>query len=182
VFEEFEESISSFPATKEMSAAAVGTRFLVLTPEEAREFKQQQILKYQRQQEENQRQLSERQARSRLDEGIRLQGAEASIAENVLRRSGFKVWTEYKICISVPGVSWFVWKRYNDFYRFDKKLRQKFAITSSSLPMLPPKRRTMNLDPSFVQERQRQLQSYLEQLLRMVQIANSKYIRLFLIQ
>lgn len=75
--------------------------------------------------------------------------------------------------------NWYIKRRYKDFDYLDKQLRKCYPALN--LPTLPPKSywRSSN-DPSIVDQRKLQLQTYLNSLISMTQIWNRNDLVLFL--
>ncbi|KAF0302688.1 Serine/threonine-protein kinase Sgk3 [Amphibalanus amphitrite] len=66
-------------------------------------------------------------------------------------------YTMYKLVIRRYSQSWFVYRRYSEFYRLNEQLKKLVAMESHKLP---GKRMWGNLDPEFVRSRQLGLEEF----------------------
>lgn len=95
------------------------------------------------------------------------------VMEERTRFTVFKIQVEHK----ATGHSWFVFRRYTDFVRLHKKLKEAFPAVNFVLP--PKKWLGSNFNPSFLDERLHGLQKFVQSVLACKDISNSKHVRLF---
>ncbi|XP_075169774.1 nischarin [Haematobia irritans] len=69
--------------------------------------------------------------------------------------------TYYDINVRVGRVEWFVGRRYKDFNNLNEKLIEDTGISKK---LLPPKKIVGNKNPKFVEERKKQLEQYLKEV------------------
>ena len=75
------------------------------------------------------------------------------------------------------GEVWEVEKRYSSFDRLHDELSEKFVVP---LPALPGKKWFGNHEPEFVEQRARELQTYLQQLVRLPTVGRCELVMTFL--
>ncbi|CAD7956708.1 unnamed protein product [Amoebophrya sp. A25] len=86
--------------------------------------------------------------------------------------------TTYHIRVMSPvGQSWELVKRYSHFHELHEFLKQKYP---TQLPAFPGKRLFGNNDPTFVQQRQAQLQQYLNAVLLLEPTCRTRVVAHFL--
>jgi hypothetical protein len=84
---------------------------------------------------------------------------------------------EYFIKVFYNGKEWCIWKRYRDFVKFDELLQRDYNISTYKLPA----RRWWNrYDPELLNYRMKELQTYLNILLRSAVPTNNSLVKEFL--
>ena len=71
-------------------------------------------------------------------------------------------------------------RRYSEFFKFDKKLKQHFDKTSYGIPSLPPKTWCRTMDTDFVNRRAIDLNFYIQEISKDEDIVRSKLYKEFL--
>nr|CAD7601788.1 unnamed protein product [Timema genevievae] len=74
-----------------------------------------------------------------------------------------KKFTVYKVMVTSDSQSWFVFRRYNEFYKLYESLKKQVPQLQLKLP--GKKLFGNNLDPSFVQSRREGLDAFIQQLM-----------------
>lgn len=74
----------------------------------------------------------------------------------------------YDINVKVKDVEWWVQRRYRDFDELHDKLVSEQSVSKK---LLPPKKMIGNKNPSFIDQRRRDLEEYLQHLLGFLRIA-----------
>ncbi|CEM13955.1 unnamed protein product [Vitrella brassicaformis CCMP3155] len=86
--------------------------------------------------------------------------------------------TEYQLKVVDPeNTSWFTQKRYREIRELHDQLKLRFP---QELQWFPPKRLFNNMDSAFINERQHQLQLYLNKVLQLDPTCSVKVLRKFL--
>lgn len=75
-----------------------------------------------------------------------------------------KKFTVYKVVVGCDGRSWFVFRRYNEFYKLSETLKKQVPAPQLKLP--GKKLFGNNLDPTFVQERREGLDAFVQSLMQ----------------
>lgn len=88
-----------------------------------------------------------------------------AIPRAVLNKTKTKNFYIYEINIHCKDDNerWTIFKRYRDFYKFHKSLKQKYV--QIKVLDFPPKKKIFNLDFEFVEERRQRLQVYLRHVI-----------------
>lgn len=73
----------------------------------------------------------------------------------------------YKIEINVSDVSWYVLKRYSEFYDLHTQLISDHGVSKD---LLPPKKVIGNKTPEFIESRRHGLENYLKSVLNYLKI------------
>lgn len=98
--------------------------------------------------------------------------------------SSFTPFAAYLIAVRDGRKQWKVFRRYNQFYELDAKLREKFPSERDKLPSLPGKHhnffRNSSTNPKVISERKGLLDKYLTEVLKVDAIARSKILKRWL--
>jgi len=78
------------------------------------------------------------------------------------RALGRKRWTEYCIQLTIKDKSYKIYRRYSEFFELQMNLKRTLALT---IPF-PSKKFYGNLSPEFVDQRRKELESYLNKVLQ----------------
>ncbi|XP_067135593.1 sorting nexin-16-like isoform X2 [Centruroides vittatus] len=95
------------------------------------------------------------------------------VMEERTRFTVFKIQVEHR----TTGNSWFVFRRYTDFVRLHRKLKELFPSIHFALP--PKKWLGDNFSPRFLEDRLHGLQNFVKNILTYKDVRNSKPVRLF---
>lgn len=95
------------------------------------------------------------------------------VMEERTRFTVFKIQVEHK----ATGNSWFVFRRYTDFVRLNRKLKEFFPSIHFVLP--PKKWLGDNFSPRFLEDRLHGLQNFVRDILTYKDVRNSKPVRIF---
>ncbi|KAK3909195.1 Serine/threonine-protein kinase Sgk3 [Frankliniella fusca] len=98
--------------------------------------------------------------------------------ENSEIREEEKKFTVYKVAITSDNDSWFVFRRYNEFYKLFDILRKQVPGLQLKLP--GKKLFGNNLDPQFIASRQEGLDMFLQQLMQDRKLLEIPEVRAFL--
>ncbi|KAE8747510.1 hypothetical protein FOCC_FOCC005181 [Frankliniella occidentalis] len=101
----------------------------------------------------------------------------ASVENSEIREED-KKFTVYKVAISSDNDSWFVFRRYNEFYKLFDILRKQVPGLQLKLP--GKKLFGNNLDPQFIASRQEGLDTFLQQLMQDKKLLEIPEVRAFL--
>lgn len=101
----------------------------------------------------------------------------ASVEDSEIREKE-KKFTVYKVAISSDNDSWFVFRRYNEFYKLFDILRKQIPGLQLKLP--GKKLFGNNLDPQFIASRQEGLDMFLQQLMQDKKLLEIPEVRAFL--
>ena len=85
--------------------------------------------------------------------------------------------TEYVVQVSLSGKTWQCQRRYKEFDELHQKLRR--VNPDLPIPNMPPKKWFGNMVPGFVEQRQRDLQAYVDELLQNSRWASMHILRAF---
>ena len=85
--------------------------------------------------------------------------------------------TEYRIEVSFLGRTWVIQRRFSMFDKLHRKLHGD--LPQMALPDIPPKKIFGRLRPSFIKQRQQQLQAFIETLLNHPQVTSNQTFRNF---
>lgn len=100
--------------------------------------------------------------------------ATASVQKYSKNEDGY---IEYFIKVFYNGMEWGIWKRYRDFVKFDECLKRDGVLTTYDLPG----RKWWNrYDPTFLDTRKRELQIYLDILLKNTVSTGNSLVKEFL--
>ncbi|GFG34302.1 hypothetical protein Cfor_07097 [Coptotermes formosanus] len=83
--------------------------------------------------------------------------------ENTETWEHHKKFTVYKVMVTSDNQSWFVFRRYNEFYKLYEMLKKQVPSVQLKLP--GKKLFGNNLDPQFVQSRREGLNSFIQQIM-----------------
>ncbi|PSN57440.1 hypothetical protein C0J52_07332 [Blattella germanica] len=83
--------------------------------------------------------------------------------ENTETWEHHKKFTVYKVMVTSDNNSWFVFRRYNEFYKLYEMLKKQVPGVQLKLP--GKKLFGNNLDPQFVQSRREGLNSFIQQIM-----------------
>ena len=86
--------------------------------------------------------------------------------------------TEYVLLVSCQGKTWRVNRRYRQFDALHQRLRRDAPRVF--LPPMPPKQWFGRLNPDFINQRQRDLQRFIDELLANPRITSMHSFRAFL--
>lgn len=75
--------------------------------------------------------------------------------------------TYYKIEIKVANVSWYILKRYSEFYDLHNQLISDHGVSKD---ILPPKKVIGNKTPEFIESRRQGLEKYLKSVLNYLKL------------
>lgn len=101
----------------------------------------------------------------------------ASVENNEIREEE-KKFTVYKVVITSENDSWFVYRRYSEFYKLYEYLRKQVSGLQLKIP--GKKLFGNNLDPQFIASRQEGLDMFLQQLMQDKKLLDLPDVRAFL--
>jgi len=94
-----------------------------------------------------------------------------------------KHFTVYKVLVQVPGKSWFIFRRYNEFNTLYDKLKKIYPDLNIKLPgknIFETRFLKKNLNPEFIKARREGLHEFIVQLLSVADIIKNPDVREFL--
>lgn len=94
-----------------------------------------------------------------------------------------KHFTVYKVLVQVPGKSWFIFRRYNEFNTLQDKLKKIYPDLNLKLPgknIFETRFLKKNLNPDFIKARREGLHEFITQLLSVQDITKNPDVREFL--
>ncbi|CAG2219521.1 SGK3 [Mytilus edulis] len=83
----------------------------------------------------------------------------------------------YKVVVNADNKSWFIFRRYNEFYQLHEKIKKLYPDANLRLP---GKRLFGNLDPDFIQQRRDGLDEFIQKLVSHPKISQHPEVRSFL--
>ncbi|CAG2219522.1 SGK3 [Mytilus edulis] len=78
----------------------------------------------------------------------------------------------YKVVVNADNKSWFIFRRYNEFYQLHEKIKKLYPDANLRLP---GKRLFGNLDPDFIQQRRDGLDEFIQKLVSHPKISQQKH-------
>jgi len=88
-----------------------------------------------------------------------------------------KRYTVYKVLVSVNGKSWFIFRRYNEFYALYERLKKLFPEARLKLP---GKKLFGNMDPEFIHKRRTGLHDFIQKLITNPRLSAHPDVQVFL--
>eukprot|EP00054_Salpingoeca_dolichothecata_P021626 m.138886 g.138886 ORF g.138886 m.138886 type:complete len:358 (+) comp24052_c0_seq2:438-1511(+) len=82
----------------------------------------------------------------------------------------------YEIKLALRSSTWDIYRRYSEFHALFKQIRDQLVPH----PPFPPKKIVQNTDPKFIEQRRKQLETYLDALLGLDDVLLNPHVRSFL--